>query len=115
MLFKFSLLYEFHWFARVKITMEGKKNQHQNNLLLYRRRMGFSQKHVSKLLGLRDVDMLSHYEHGRCMPPLRMALRLEIIYRVPVAFLYGDLYDTMREKIRKQEEKLAAPTQAVLF
>jgi len=79
--------------------MEGNKQKHQNSLLLYRRRMGFSQKHVSKLLGHRDVDMLSHYENGRFLPPLRTALRLETIYRVPIAFLYGGMYNAIRDKI----------------
>ena len=77
--------------------------------------MGFSQKHVARLLGHKDTAMLSRYEKGSSLPPLLTALRLEIIYRVPVAFIYGAPYDAMRELIRKQEEKLAAPTQAVLF
>lgn len=95
--------------------MEENKNTHRNTLLLYRRRMGFSQKHVARLLGHPNTQMLSHYERGNFLPPLLTALRLEIIYRVPVAFLYGRVYDAMREEIRRDEEKLAAPTQAVLF
>jgi transcriptional regulator with XRE-family HTH domain len=95
--------------------MEENKYKHQNRLLLYRRRMGFSQKHVATLLGHKDTAMVCRYETGSSLPPLLTALKLEIIYRVPVAFIYGGIYDAMREKIRKQEETLAAPTQAVLF
>ena len=62
--------------------------QKQNNLVLYRRRMGFTQKQVAALLGHRDTSMVSHYEHGRSYPPLPVALGLEIIMRVPVAFLF---------------------------
>jgi transcriptional regulator with XRE-family HTH domain len=62
--------------------------QKTNDLVLYRRRMGFSQKQVARLLGQRDTSMVSHYEHGRALPPLAVALGLEIIYRVPVAFLF---------------------------
>ncbi len=87
--------------------MEEKKNTKQNNLLLYRRRMGFSQKHVAFLLGHSDTAMLSRYEAGSSSPPLMTALRLEIIYRVPLAFLYGPIFDALREQIRKQEEELA--------
>lgn len=77
--------------------------------------MGFSQKHVAALLGHKDGVMLSRYEKGSSIPPLRTALQLEIIYRVPVAFLYGGLYDGMRDEIRSKEERLSAPVQPTLF
>lgn len=95
--------------------MEEKRHQHQNSLLLYRRRLGFSQKHVARLLGHPNTQMLSHYERGNSLPPVMTALRLEIIYRVPVAFLYARVYEGMRNVIRQEEERLNAPTQAVLF
>ena len=83
----------------------------QNNLVLYRRRMGFSQKHVARLLGHRDASMVSHYEHGRSFPPLPMALSLEVILRVPVAFLFPGLYDELKLRIRSAEEALRAGQQ----
>lgn len=70
--------------------------------------MGFSQKQVAKLLGHRDASMVSHYEHGRCLPPIVVALGLEIIYRVPVAFLFPGMYDALKDKIRKHEESIRA-------
>src|SRR4051812_6231397 len=42
--------------------------QKPNDLVLYRRRMGFTQKQVAHLLGHHDSSMVSHYEHGRAMP-----------------------------------------------
>jgi transcriptional regulator with XRE-family HTH domain len=75
----------------------------QNNLVLYRKRMGFTQKRVAGLLGFRDTSMVSHYEHSRALPPLAVALGLEIIYRVPVAFLFPAMYDELRRQIREQE------------
>jgi transcriptional regulator with XRE-family HTH domain len=89
--------------------------QKTNNLVLYRRRMGFSQKQVARLLGQRDTSMVSHYEHSRAFPPLVVALGLEIIYRVPVAFLFPDLYDELKRRIRHDEECLAGPSQRPLF
>lgn len=82
-------------------------NQKQNNLVLYRKRMGFTQKHVARLLGHRDTSMVSHYEHGRSYPPLPVALSIEIILRVPVAFLFPGLYGEMKSRIRRTEEELA--------
>lgn len=52
--------------------------------------------------------MLSRYELGRSFPPLPTALKLEIIYRVPVAFLFPSLYEALRNPIRNEETELAA-------
>jgi transcriptional regulator with XRE-family HTH domain len=66
--------------------------------------MGFTQKQVARLLGHRDTSMVSHYEHGRSNPPLPVALSLEVILRVPVAFLFPQLYDEIKQRIRRAEE-----------
>ncbi len=87
--------------------------QTQNNLILYRRRMGFKQKQVARLLGHRDTSMISHYEHGRALPPLAVALGLEIIYRVPVAFLFPRMYDELKKQIRAKEEYMAIGQQSL--
>lgn len=84
------------------------KQSKQNNLVLYRRRMGFTQKHVAALLGQRDTSMISHYERCRALPPLAVALALEIVYRVPVAFLFPGMYEEIRAGIRSHEGRLAA-------
>ena len=61
---------------------------------------------VAKLLGQKDVTMLSRYEHGRSMPKLVTALQLGIILRVPVEFLFPALYESLRVQIRLHEESL---------
>ncbi|MGA2268772.1 MAG: helix-turn-helix transcriptional regulator [Bryobacteraceae bacterium] len=95
--------------------MEKNQQQNQNSLFIFRRRMGFSQKHVARLLGFRHTCMVSRYEHGRSLPPLKTALSLGIILRVPVEFLFPGLYDSMRESIRAAEERMARPVQPTLF
>lgn len=77
--------------------------------------MGFTQKRVARLLGLAETSMISHYEHGRALPPLAAALALEIIYRVPVAFLFPGMYDELKRRIRDAEEALVRPEQRPLF
>lgn len=79
-----------------------------NKLALYRRRMGFSQKQVSHLLGHCDASMLSRYEHGRSLPPLPTALSLEIVLRTPVAFLFPAFYDERKRQIREEEGRLGS-------
>jgi transcriptional regulator with XRE-family HTH domain len=68
--------------------------------------MGFSQKSVAQALGLSETSVLSRYERGTRIPGLVNALKLEIVYRMPVAFLYRDLYLEIKEEIRKKEERL---------
>lgn len=91
------------------------QNQHPNQLVVYRRRMRFSQKQVARLLGHQDTSMVSRYERGRSVPPLVTALRLEIIYRIPVGFLFPALYNDLRTQIRKQEEQFAGFGQQAMF
>ena len=77
--------------------------------------MGFTAAHMARLLGQQDASALSDYERGEHTPSLANALRLGIILRVPVEFLFPALYDGLRNEIRAHEERLAAPEQPTLF
>ena len=77
--------------------------------------MGYSQHRVAHLLGHKSHAALSLYERGAVAPALATALRLEIILRTPVAFLFPDLYDTLKKEIRTEEERLAGFGQQSLF
>ena len=76
--------------------------------------MGFSQKTVALLVG-KHVAMLSRYERGRSVPPLSTALKLGIILRVPVEFLFPRLYDALRHQIRRAEDQVNQPIQQRLI
>jgi transcriptional regulator with XRE-family HTH domain len=91
------------------------KQRNQNQLDYFRRRMRFTTSHVARLLGHQDASTLSDYERGDRLPSLINALRLGIILRVPVEFLFPTLYNGLREKIRSEEQLLAIPEQQVLF
>jgi len=77
--------------------------------------MHLSMRQVAHLLGHKGTAVLSNYERGERFPTLVNALKLGIILRVPVDFLFGALYDELRNQIRTEEERLAAPTQQTLF
>jgi transcriptional regulator with XRE-family HTH domain len=82
------------------------EEHHTNNrLMLYRKRMRLSQKEVAVILGFRTPGILSRYERGRSLPTLERALALEILYRIPVAFLFPELYESMRNRIRSRESQ----------
>ena len=82
-------------------TMTGK-----NSLWVARNRMGFSQIRVARALGLKRTSVLSRYEHGTRVPSLVNALKLEIVYRTPVDFLFSDLYLDLKKQIRSEEERI---------
>jgi len=84
------------------------KHKHKNKLVVFRRRAGLTQREVARLLGHRRTTLISSYETGRALPPLPTALRIGIILRVPLEFLYGTMYDEMRLRIRADEERMTA-------
>ena len=86
--------------------MNHYQHDNQNRLAAFRRKIGYSQRHVAKLLGHKSHAALSLYEHGRVQPTLITALRLEIILRTPVAFLFPELYEGLRLQVRSQEQHL---------
>ena len=92
--------------------MTQNKHQH-NNLDLYRRRMRFSAREVSQLLGHAHTSAWSNYERGKRLPSLANALKLGIILRTPVEFLFHGLHDQLHAQIRADEERqrTAAPQQ----
>lgn len=92
--------------------MRRKPNPH--NLVQYRSRMGLTRGQVAKLLGHYDSSMVRRYERGASMPPLSVALSLEIIYRVPVAFLYQSLYQKLRHRIRDDEKSSGLAREPIL-
>lgn len=91
------------------------KQQNRNRLDFYRRRMLFSTPHVARLLGHRETSTFREFERGERLPSLINAFRLGIIFRVPVEFLFPDLYDALRLEIRAAEERLVQPSQQALF
>ena len=74
----------------------------RNALVAARIRWGISRKTAARILQ-QDVRTLAAIEQGYWSPPLALALELEILYRVPVAFLYPTLYSKLRRTLRARE------------
>ncbi len=77
----------------------------RNTLTISRLTRGLSRKAVARLIDDLAPSTVGKYETGQRMPSLVTALALEIIYRKPVAFLWPDLYEELRARIRGMEEK----------
>jgi DNA-binding XRE family transcriptional regulator len=90
--------------------MKGQNRLH-NDLVRYRERMGFTPNQVAAILGHRKTALVSKLEQGRQTPTLLTALKLAILYRIPVDFLYQKLYRKLREEIRLKEITLFASGQ----
>lgn len=86
--------------------MNPNQNPHQNRLDYFRLRMRLTTAEVAHLLGHNDTSAFWDYETGRRLPNLINAFRLSIILRVPVEFIFGGLYDDLRNHIRAEEERL---------
>lgn len=85
-----------------------KIKRYPNQLTIARRQRGLGRKCVARLIGHRSIFMLARYEEGRALPPLPTALKLEVLYRSPVAFLWPGLYSELRQQVRHREEGEAA-------
>lgn len=81
-----------------------------NNLWTYRKKNRLTQKEAAFLLDHKSASQLSRYEKGVKLPALVNALKLEIIYHVPVAFLFSDLYQKLKKEIRSKEDRLRKDT-----
>jgi transcriptional regulator with XRE-family HTH domain len=77
---------------------EGRK-EITNRLWLARKRRGIDQRQAAHLLNHRSIDQVSRYEQGTRLPSLENALKLEIIYGVPLRLLFKGLYDRLEDEV----------------
>jgi DNA-binding XRE family transcriptional regulator len=90
------------------------QNERTSGLVHYRKRMGLTQFQVARLLGWKNTKGLCQIESGSALPTLRTALKLGIIYRAPIEFVFGDLYQGLRDHIRAKEAASAPLGQRAL-
>lgn len=77
-----------------------------NQLSLVRRRRLLQQKQVATLLGHKKAETLSRYERGTKMPSLKTALKLAIIYKIPIRAMLDGYYEACRAEILRHENEL---------
>jgi|SRR5882757_9807211 len=70
-----------------------------------RQRSSLSQKAIAFLMNKKFTDEISRYENGLRMPTLQTALKLEIIYRVPVRLLFHELFTGYQWQIRERSSR----------
>ena len=75
------------------------KSDIRNRLWIARKRAGYSQKWLRTLLCKKSLSSISEYEHGRKLPPLPVALKLQLIYGTPLAELFPNLQSRLAQEI----------------
>lgn len=86
-----------------------------NRLAMQRRKLGYSQRVVARLLGHKSHAALSSYERGRVVPTLATGLRLELILHVPVALLFPGLLGQLESELADHKRRLPGLGQQALF
>lgn len=95
--------------------MTKKENNISNRFLWQaRQRSGLAQKTIAYLLGNKFTDEISRYETGQRIPTLQTAIKLEIIYRVPIRLLFYEAFLNSHWQIRERGAKYKEmfPTEA---
>lgn len=77
------------------------QNSHRdiNQLRRFRQRLDLKQKQVAALLQV-GTDAISRYENGRCVPTLRTALGMEIMFGVPLRSLFPQAYENLSSELK---------------
>ena len=78
----------------------------RNRLWIARKRAGYSQKWLRTLLCKKSLSSISEYEHGRKLPPLPVALKLQLIYGTPLAELFPNLQSRLAQEVTVAKQKL---------
>lgn len=77
-----------------------------NYLRMYRKRRGFSEREVSRLLGVKYWSTISRYELNLRLPGLATLLTLEIIYGTEAEELFAGIYDDVIIAVQKRAQQL---------
>lgn len=83
--------------------------QRRNHLYTLRRVRGVGQKQLALLLGYRGTSMISRFETGTALPPLEVALLLQIVLGAQLSEIYVDLHQELQTLIIKRIAKLPEP------
>ena len=84
----------------------SKDTRIKNHLFRLRRIRGYSQKRLAHLLGQRSTRSISDYERGRKLPPVTVAMSMEIVLGTKLSEIYGDLYQELGLQAVAREDRL---------
>ncbi len=77
-----------------------------NYLRTHRKRAGFSQDEIARLLGTRSGAHVCRYERFTRQPTLATAFALEVIFRVPARELFAGAYRKVERQVAARARRL---------
>lgn len=72
-----------------------------SSLALRRKRLGYEQKQIAALLGHKSTQQISRYETGQRIPSLKEALKLSLLYNLPITVLFDRHLRRCREELER--------------
>ena len=85
--------------------MKKTPGRYKNELKKHRVLMGFQQKEVAKLLGLKSPSRISRWEKGLAMPSVDNLIKLSILYATLMNELYLERYMEIKQNYLQQQAK----------
>jgi DNA-binding XRE family transcriptional regulator len=83
------------------------RNFKQTNFVsMYRKRTGLSQGDLAYLLGCRSKCTVCRHEKAAQVPTLRMALRFQVIFGVPVSAVFPKLFQDVEREVQSRAKVL---------
>ncbi len=74
-------------------------NINTSSLALKRKRLGYEQKQIAALLGHNSTYQLCRYETGQRVPGFNEAIKLSILYGLPLRVLFDRYFRRCREEM----------------
>ncbi len=66
---------------------------------MYRKKAGFQQQQVAKMLGLKTTGLISRWENSVSYPDLINVFKLSLIYKADINNLYRDLRELTKQEL----------------
>lgn len=89
------------------------KQKHQNQLALLRKRNGWRQKQIAVLLNHKTSNQISRFERGAELPTLETALKLQIIFHLPLHLIFDQCFKTCIGEIAQQIRQIRSSQSAI--
>lgn len=75
-------------------------NKKISSLTLRRKRFGYEQKQIANLLGHKTIYQICRYESGQRTPSLKDAMKLSVIFQIPICVLFESYLSKCREDLK---------------
>ncbi|MGI8467017.1 MAG: helix-turn-helix transcriptional regulator [Pyrinomonadaceae bacterium] len=79
-------------------------NINSSSLALRRKRLGYEQKQIAVLLGHKTIHQICRFESDQRIPNLKAAIKLSILYGLPLDDLFDNYFRCCREELENRLE-----------